>query len=80
MGSSRAFRRKMAASLKIEDPEEKLAMTCFMHFGDQDPRFITCQTCLDFLQHLCPGEGLHGDECLRCMAKKADNISMGSNF
>lgn len=68
MGSFRAFRRSAARSRRIEDPEEKLAMCCYIHFGEQDPAAISCETCLDFKEKVCPGENRRGDDCLRCMA------------
>lgn len=78
MGSSRSFRRKASRSGKV-DPMEKLAIICFIHFGDQDPENISCETCLDFKQGNCPGEKLHGDECLVCMSKHSQASVMGSS-
>ena len=78
MGSSRSFRRKAAKTAKI-DPMEKLSILCFIHFGDQEPENISCETCLDFKQETCPGENLKGDGCLLCMAKHAESSEMGSS-
>jgi hypothetical protein len=73
MGSSRASRRNVARSKSIDDPGEKLAMTCYIHFGDQDPDAISCETCLDFKQAVCPGENRLGVDCLRCMVDHSGN-------
>lgn len=80
MLSQRAFRRKIMKSKKMENPQERLLMFCIMHFGDQDPRAISCETCLDFTQGHCPGEGFRGDDCLRCMMEHSKNAVMVSGF
>jgi len=79
MGSFRSFKRNMKKSKKIVDPMEKLAITCYIHFGEQNPDEISCATCLDFTMYTCPGRGLKADECLVCMSKHSENTIMETN-
>jgi hypothetical protein len=80
LGSFRAFRRKMAAERKIEDPLDKVAVTCYIHFGNQNPLSISCETCLDFKQKNCSGQGFRGNDCLRCMSKHSESAIIATNF
>ena len=76
MSGMRAFRRKVTQSRKMVDPMEKLVYTCIIHFGGQDPKSITCETCLDYKCNICPGKGLRADGCLRCMSEHSENSVM----
>lgn len=79
MSNFRSFRRKMAQERKIEDPMEKFAITCYIHFGEQNPSSISCETCTDYKMGICPGQGLRGDGCLVCMSKHSGNMIMENN-
>jgi hypothetical protein len=76
MGSFRTFRREAARSRRIDDPQEKFAMICYIHFGEQEPGSISCETCLDFKEKNCPGENRRGDDCLLCMSDHAGTSIM----
>jgi len=76
MGSFRTFKRNMKKTSPVEDPMLKLAIMCYIHFGEQEPDSISCGTCADFNQGVCPGRGLKADDCLVCMASHCENTIM----
>lgn len=73
MGSFRTFKRNMKNTTLVEDSTLKTALMCFIHFGEQEIDSISCETCVDFKQGVCPGRGLKADDCLVCMASHGES-------
>jgi hypothetical protein len=74
--ASRAYRRSISSRKNIDDPLDRVIISCIIHFQGQNPESISCETCLDYKEKNCEGKGFRDNDCIRCMAEHSEHSIM----